>query len=62
MVEHVPFGELSWWGIGVDKKVKHKNKITSKLLQEPEDRKKKLAKFVSETKTQEGGEEGAARE
>lgn len=47
--------------ICVDKKVKYKNKITSKLLQEPEDG-KKLTKFVSEKETQEGGEEGTAGE
>lgn len=41
VAEHVPFGELKG-GLCVDKKVKHKNKITSKLLQEPEDREKKV--------------------
>ena len=43
-------------GASVDKEVKHKNKITSQLLQVPEDNEKKLTKFVSETKTQEGGD------
>ena len=49
----------------VDKKVKHKNKITSELLQEPEDgekeKKEKLMKFASETKTQEGGDSERTR-
>lgn len=44
------------------RKLNTKTKLRASYYKSPRTEKKKLSKFVSETKTQEGGEEGTARE
>lgn len=65
MAEHVPFGELKRGGGGGGfvsiRKLNTKTKLPASYCKSPR-MEKKVYKFPSETKTQEGGEEGTASE